>query len=234
MFTYRGLLSTCSAAAIVATISVAAHATTITPTGTPVTFVQQSDGCSGGCGIDTNNTVSVSATNDSDVYQIKVTLDTGWGFQDDPTGNGHQATVIFSDTSSTLTISNIVSDTTFAQTTTPTKLSPYQFPATGYGVSNSGGNDTGTFVTFDVHTSDATLTDFINSLQSASGGPAGDTPLFAADVFSGKTGNTGGIDFGPAAATPLPAALPLFAGGLGALGLFGWRKKRTKGRLAAG
>ena len=29
-----------------------------------------------------------------------------------------------------------------------------------------------------------------------------------------------------AAQTPLPAALPLFAGGLGALGLFGWRRKR--------
>jgi hypothetical protein len=28
------------------------------------------------------------------------------------------------------------------------------------------------------------------------------------------------------AATPLPAALPLFAGGLGALGLLGWRKSR--------
>jgi hypothetical protein len=27
-------------------------------------------------------------------------------------------------------------------------------------------------------------------------------------------------------ATPLPAALPLFASGLGALGLFGWRRKR--------
>ena len=27
-------------------------------------------------------------------------------------------------------------------------------------------------------------------------------------------------------ATPLPAALPLFATGLGAMGLFGWRKKR--------
>jgi hypothetical protein len=26
--------------------------------------------------------------------------------------------------------------------------------------------------------------------------------------------------------TPLPAALPLFATGLGAMGLFGWRKKR--------
>ena len=29
------------------------------------------------------------------------------------------------------------------------------------------------------------------------------------------------------AATPLPAALPLFAGGLGALGLFGWRRKKS-------
>ena len=27
-------------------------------------------------------------------------------------------------------------------------------------------------------------------------------------------------------ATPLPATLPLFAGGLGALGLLGWRRKR--------
>lgn len=33
------------------------------------------------------------------------------------------------------------------------------------------------------------------------------------------------------AATPLPAALPLFAGGLGALGLLGWRRKR-KNRTA--
>jgi hypothetical protein len=32
--------------------------------------------------------------------------------------------------------------------------------------------------------------------------------------------------------TPLPAALPLFAGGLGALGLLGWRKKRTARSLA--
>jgi hypothetical protein len=33
-------------------------------------------------------------------------------------------------------------------------------------------------------------------------------------------------DVTPAAATPLPAALPLFAAGLGALGLLGWRRKR--------
>jgi len=33
--------------------------------------------------------------------------------------------------------------------------------------------------------------------------------------------------------TPLPAALPLFAGGLGALGLFGWRRERKADALAA-
>ncbi len=49
---------------------------------------------------------------------------------------------------------------------------------------------------------------------------------------SGPIVQSGG-DFGqldyvpvPVSATPLPAALPLFATGLGALGLFGWRKKR--------
>jgi hypothetical protein len=35
-----------------------------------------------------------------------------------------------------------------------------------------------------------------------------------------------GIGNLPLTATPLPAALPLFATGLGALGLFGWRRKR--------
>jgi hypothetical protein len=34
--------------------------------------------------------------------------------------------------------------------------------------------------------------------------------------------------------TPIPAALPLFASGLGALGLLGWRRKRKKAALAAG
>jgi hypothetical protein len=33
-------------------------------------------------------------------------------------------------------------------------------------------------------------------------------------------------------ATPLPAALPLFATGLGAMGLFGWRRKRKNAAAA--
>ena len=48
------------------------------------------------------------------------------------------------------------------------------------------------------------------------------------------TGWSGSLDitynFTPstAAETPLPAALPLFATGLGALGLLGWRRKRKQ------
>lgn len=38
---------------------------------------------------------------------------------------------------------------------------------------------------------------------------------------------------GTISATPLPAALPLFAGGLGAIGLFGWRRKKKPATLAA-
>jgi hypothetical protein len=37
----------------------------------------------------------------------------------------------------------------------------------------------------------------------------------------------------PTAATPLPAALPLFATGLGGLGLFGWRRKRKNAAALA-
>jgi hypothetical protein len=39
--------------------------------------------------------------------------------------------------------------------------------------------------------------------------------------------------FDEAGATPLPAALPLLAGGLGALGLLGWRRKKKAAALAA-
>ncbi len=42
-------------------------------------------------------------------------------------------------------------------------------------------------------------------------------------VFSPDVGNT---------ATPLPAALPLFATGLGAMGLLGWRRKRKAAAIA--
>jgi hypothetical protein len=54
------------------------------------------------------------------------------------------------------------------------------------------------------------------------------------DAHSGAiTGHLADIVIGPPVeTTPLPAALPLFASGLGALGLLGWRRKR-KAQAAA-
>ncbi len=56
------------------------------------------------------------------------------------------------------------------------------------------------------------------------GCPPGGTDFFDTRYF------TGGY---AVAATPLPAALPLFAGGLGAVGLLGWRRKRKNGAAIA-
>src|SRR5262245_9922474 len=52
--------------------------------------------------------------------------------------------------------------------------------------------------------------------------------FFSADV-QGPLGGTGNIASNGLTQTPLPAALPLFASGLGGMGLFGWwRKRKTK------
>ena len=85
-------------------------------------------------------------------------------------------------------------------------------------------------------------TSAVSSLVGYAGGglcsfdaPCGpdDEGLFWATAY--RTSNTSaiGLQTGQLTAeTPLPAALPLFATGLGALGLLGWRRKR-KAALAA-
>jgi hypothetical protein len=66
---------------------------------------------------------------------------------------------------------------------------------------------------------------------SVMGTGAGDSLRFVAVGTSDSFG--GSLDDVSLVATPLPAALPLFASGLGALGLFGWRRKRKASALAA-
>jgi hypothetical protein len=56
---------------------------------------------------------------------------------------------------------------------------------------------------------------------------AGEIVAFDSPVIVGTWEVTLGV------VTPLPAALPLFATGLGALGLFGWRRKRKLAARAA-
>jgi hypothetical protein len=68
-----------------------------------------------------------------------------------------------------------------------------------------------------------------NSFASASGSIYVDPSVsgYCIQVSDGVGGGSCG-----ASATPLPAALPLFASGLGALGLLGWRRRR-KAAIAA-
>ena len=72
------------------------------------------------------------------------------------------------------------------------------------------------------------IVDSSNSFGTASVDPFFQFPVgYSLDISSG-VGNSPLSD-----ATPLPAALPLFATGLGALGLFGWRRKKKAATLAA-
>jgi hypothetical protein len=70
-------------------------------------------------------------------------------------------------------------------------------------------------------------------------GPCSPTAFLQNDAinsdFSGFfVGTNDPVTFTPVTnTTPLPAALPLFASGLGALGLLGWRRKRKASALAA-
>jgi hypothetical protein len=69
------------------------------------------------------------------------------------------------------------------------------------------------------------------SHEFGSGGSNGSpNTLYFTDGINGQLDGLFGAITAP---TPLPAALPLFASGLGALGLLGWRRKRTTRSVAA-
>ena len=56
---------------------------------------------------------------------------------------------------------------------------------------------------------------------------------FNGQIFDETAGLFGELSPTTASATPLPAALPLFGSGLGAMGLLGWRRKRKAQAVAA-
>lgn len=210
-----------------------------------VTYVQTSDHCTGDCGINPAQTVTISDVS-AGVIDIQVSLAPGWSFIN--TGAG-QATFAFSSSLSNLTLS-VQSDTThFATWSTigpvgSLKMDGLTFNTSAYGLNTTdqpNGESTGNnFLDFHVSASGLTEASFVAALQiatNASGGSTGDNALFAADVLSPKTGCggpgttcTGIIDFSVASAVPGPiagAGLPgLIAACGGLLGLA--RRRRRK------
>jgi hypothetical protein len=57
-------------------------------------------------------------------------------------------------------------------------------------------------------------------------------PIWFVAVFTNNSGVGGVVASDAVEETPLPAALPLFAGGLGTFALLGWRRKRKAQRAA--
>jgi len=215
---------------------------------TTVTYVQTTQGCSTSCGIDANNTVKVSDTVSptnltplaAGVFDVLVTLDTGWRFMTDPTGNGHEASLGFATSLGSLSFSITTPSSGFTANVQnlalgSLKIAPYVWDQTGNGGDglSASGNGPSTFSVLDFTITTGTslgLEDFLKTLLAST---EGNLAIFAADV-SGANGNTGAIGFtrdltkggGGQDTTPLPAALPLFASGTGLLGFLTWRRKK--------
>ncbi len=92
----------------------------------------------------------------------------------------------------------------------------------------------------DLRVSDSSATEldilFANPLSNDANDPIDSYGIFLAGYESGYLFNGMTLDGAGQAdplGTPLPAALPLFATGLGALGLLGWRRKRKNAAVAA-
>jgi len=130
----------------------------------------------------------------------------------------------------TQTYGTLITGSDFTVTSSPFTIT---VPASGYlldtpSVSFKIGSTTYTS-TLDVAFSGPTIT----SIYGFSSTENGDTlssigltsfQLYGAGISSTDGGNVS-MQLAPAV-TPLPAALPLFATGLGAMGLLGWRRKR--------
>ena len=79
----------------------------------------------------------------------------------------------------------------------------------------------------------------LNDYDLAAGTYVIDTFLGTCGSGDCSSGTYSGTDpqyqtlFTPVSATPLPAAMPLFATGLGLVGMFGWRRRRKVGAATA-
>jgi hypothetical protein len=177
-----------------------------------LTFSLTQDHCTGTCGTAPFGSVTVSSISSTEV-SVTETLNAGESFRDTGAGDPILFDLTGNPAISSLSVTGLPSGYSFASS------APGSQDGSGsweYGVDCSSCG-TGTTLSFDITlASGITPSSFIQN---------GNSLFFASDIM-GTNGNTGDVGAPNVSATPLPAALPLFIGGLGMMGLFGRRRKR--------
>jgi len=212
----------------------------ISPVGA-ATATFTSDHCTGGCGPQTNGFATIDATQaGANTINVTITLlnnngivDTGlhaftFNLVGDPT-------ITFSNFSSPLfDVVGSTTNTVGAGVIHQDGFGDFEY-ALDYTGGPGGSNPYFGSLSFTISGANLTLASFAE--LSKGGDPSA---FFSLDIISGTTGRTGAVDCCTGRSTPfevstvpLPAALPLFAGGLGVMGVIGWRKRRKVAAAAA-
>jgi hypothetical protein len=210
-------------------------------------FNQTSDHCSGGCGTDAANKVTVSETAVAGKFDIQVQLGTNWQFMGNfdstfafalpgITALTFGAVTLTNNPPVAGTVNNQFWSTAWAPNGGFTSASngattfnasaavlgppPDDLNFSGFGMAwNNGSGQSkadGSFIDFTISNAALTLASFLNT-------------TFFADVFSGKTGLTGLIDFSNPTLVPLPPALLLFGTALAGIGVLARRRSKKSG-----
>jgi hypothetical protein len=158
---------------------------------------------------------SVTFANPGNATTIQFTLDATDSSGDIFGGTFDFDTITFTDTNIALTASG---PNTFNET-----LSTLVFASSLGTVLVASNTADGTSITLNFATSLATLPPDLDPLY----------PLLNSDYVSAQHILTGDVIGTTVTSTPLPATLPLFATGFGAMGLLGWRKKRKNAAAIA-
>jgi hypothetical protein len=224
---------------VLAALGISAFAWTGVAAAATTTYVQTSDNCTGGCGINAGNFITVDQS--GGLTTITVNLATGWAFVDTgANGGGGSVNFGFGSSIAGLTVTNLSgngwSSTAGQFFVEGGTLANPSIVSTALRQAPAANGNTFSFtngISITCNTSGGSTAcsgplSFTLNTVLALVGDATAGKFFWLDVLS-SNGNTGLIDFGPGVSQiPLPPAVVLFGTALVGLGVLG-RRRKNKG-----